>query len=129
MLKQNYPTMLKLIYLLLHILKKSKNVLSGGITIAVTEEISSKCIKATEIESNRILSLRTNTQNIVTIIIAVYGPQENDLFEEKTKFYDHVIIELQRAYTMSPYVIVVGDFNAKLKSNSQNASQNGKLLE
>ena len=75
------------------------------------------------------MSLRTNTQNIVIIIIAVYGPQENDLFEEKTKSYDHVIIELQRAYTMSPYVIVVGDFNAKLKSNSQNASQNGKLLE
>ena len=69
-----------------YIFKKSKNALSGGIMIAVKEEISFKCIETTEIENNRILSLRIDTQNIVTIIISVYGPQENDLFEEKQSF-------------------------------------------
>ena len=39
------------------------------------------------------------------------------------------IHEIQRDYTRSPYVLVVGNFNAKLKSNLQNVSQNGKLLE
>ena len=111
-----------------YIFKKSKNALSRGIIIAVKEELSSKCIETTEIENNRILSLRIDTQNIVTTIITVYGPQENVLFEEKAKFYD-VVVEIQWAYTRSPYVLMVGDFNAKLKSNLQNVSQNGKLLE
>ena len=39
----------------------------------------------TEIENNRILSPRTNTQNIKDTIISVYGPQDNELFEEKNK--------------------------------------------
>ena len=73
------------------------------------------------------MSLKIDTQNIVTTIITVYGPQENVLFEEKAKFY--VVVEIQWAYTRSPYMLVVGDFNAKLKSNLQNVSQNGKLLE
>ena len=72
--------------------------------------------------------LRIDAQNIVTTIISVHGPQKNDLLEEKTKFCDDVIIEIQRDYTRSAYVLVVGDFNAKLKSNLQNVSQNGKLL-
>ena len=75
------------------------------------------------------MPIRTDTQNIVSTIISVYGPQENDLFEEKTKFYDDVIVEIQRTYTRSPYVLVVADFNVKLKSNLQNVSQNGKILE
>ena len=40
-----------------------------------------------------------------------------------------MVVEIQRAYTRSPYKLVVGDFNAKLKSNLQNVSKNGKLLE
>ena len=40
-----------------------------------------------------------------------------------------MIVEIQRAYTRSPYKLVVGDFNDKLKSNLQNVSKNGKLLE
>ena len=42
------------------------------------------------------------TQNIETAVISAYGPQENDLFEEKTKFYHDVTIEIQRAYTRNP---------------------------
>ena len=68
------------------------------------------------------MSLKIDTQNIVTTIITVYGPQENDLFEEKTEL-DDVVVETQRVYTRSPYVLVVGDFNAKLKSNLQNVSK------
>ena len=75
------------------------------------------------------MSLRIDTQNIVTTIISVHGQQENDLFEEKTKFYDDVVVEILTAYTRGPYVLVVGDFKAKPKSNLQNVSQNGKLLE
>ena len=74
------------------------------------------------------MSLRIDTQNIVSTIISVYGPQKNDLFEE-IKFYEDVIVEIERAYTRSPYVLVAGDFNAKMKSNLPNVSQNGKLLE
>ena len=51
------------------------------------------------------MSLRFDTQNIVTTIIPVYGPQENDLFEEKTKLYDGAVVEIQRAYTRSPYML------------------------
>ena len=47
--------------------------------------------------NNWILSLRLDTQNIVTTILTVYGLRENDLFEEKTKFYDDVVVEIQRA--------------------------------
>ena len=82
----------------------------------------------TEIENSRILSFKTDTQDIVTTIISVYGPQENDLFEEKTKFYD-VIAEIQRAYTRSPYVLVVCNLNVKLKNNLQNIHQIRKVLE
>ena len=84
-----------------YMFKKSKNALSRGIVITVKEEISSKCIETTEIENNQILPLRIDTQNIVTTIISVYGPQENDLFEGKTKFYDDVVVEIQRTYTMN----------------------------
>ena len=74
--------------------------------------------------------IRIGTQSIVATIISVYGPQENDLLKKnKTSFYDDVIVEIQRAYTRSPYVLVVGDFNCKLKSNLQNVAPNGKLLE
>ena len=112
-----------------YIFKESKNALSGGIIIVVKEEISSKWIEATEIENNWILWRRIDTQNVVTTITSVHGPQENDLFEEKTKLYDDVIVEIQRACTRSPYVLIIGDFNTKLKSNLQNVSQNGKLFE
>ena len=105
-----------------YIFKKSKNALSGGIVIAVKEEFSSKYIETTETENNQIFPLRIDTQNIVTTIITVYGPQENDLFEEKTEL-DDVVVETQRVYTRSPYVLVVGDFNTKLKSNLQNVSK------
>ena len=81
--------MLKLIYLVTTYFRKSKNALSKGIIIAVKEEISSKCSETTETENNRILSLRIDTQNIVTTIISVYRPQEN----EKTKFYNGVICD------------------------------------
>ena len=47
-----------------YIFKKSKNALSRGIIIAVKEEISSKCIETTELENNRILSLRIDTLNM-----------------------------------------------------------------
>ena len=63
-----------------YIFKKGKNALSGGIIVAVKKEISSNCIKTTEIENNRILSFRIDTQSIVTTVISVYGQQENDLF-------------------------------------------------
>ena len=49
--------------------------------------------------------------------------------KKKTSFYDDVIVEIKRAYTRSPYVLAVGDFNCKLKSNLQNVAPNGKLLE
>ena len=73
--------------------------------------------------------IRIGTQSIVATIISVYGPQENDLLKKKTSFYDDVIVEIQRAYTRNPYVLVEGDFNCKLKSNLQNVALNGKLLE
>ena len=40
-----------------------------------------------------------------------------------------MVFDIQRAYTRSPYVLVVGDFKVKLKSNLPNVSQNGKLFE
>ena len=77
--------MLQLIYLVTTYFKKSKNALSGRIIITVKEDISSKQIEMTEIENNRILSPRTDTQNIENTIRSVYGPQDNELFEEKNK--------------------------------------------
>lgn len=77
--------MLQLIYLVITYFKKSKNALSGRIIITVKEDISSKQIEMTEIENNRILSPRTDTQNIENTIISVYGPLDNELFEEKNK--------------------------------------------
>ena len=77
--------MLQLIYLVTTYFKKSKNALSGRIIITVKEDISSKQIEMTEIENNRILSPRTDTQNIENTIISVYGPLDNELFEEKNK--------------------------------------------
>ena len=77
--------MLQLIYLVITYFKKSKNALSGRIIITVKEDISSKQLEMTEIENNRILSPRTDTQNIENTIISVYGPLDNELFEEKNK--------------------------------------------
>lgn len=48
---------------------------------------------------------------------------------KKKQFYDYVIVEIQRAYTRSSFVPEVGDFNAPLKSNLQNVSQKGQLVE
>ena len=51
-----------------YMFEKSNNALSGGIIIAVKEEIPSKYIETTETENNQILSLRIDTQNISTIL-------------------------------------------------------------
>ena len=37
------------------------------------------------------MPFRIDTQNLVTTIISAYEPQENNLFEEKTEFYDAIV--------------------------------------
>ena len=59
-----------------YIIKKSKNALSGGIIIAIKEEISSKCIETTEIKNNRILSLRIDTEHCNYNYISIWTTKE-----------------------------------------------------
>ena len=58
-------------------------------------------METTEIENNEISSLRIDTQDIVITIISVYGTQDNCLFKEKARFYDDVIVHIQRDHTRS----------------------------
>ena len=58
-------------------------------------------METTEIENIRISSLRIDTQDIVITIISVYRTQDNCLFEEKARFYDDVIVQIQRDHTRS----------------------------
>ena len=82
-----------------------------------------------EIESIRILLLELTHRALQLHLYQYMDHNRMTYLKKKTSFYDDVIVEIKRAYTRSPYVLVVGDFNCKLKSNLQNVAPNGKLLE
>ena len=46
-------------------------------------------------------------------LILVYGPQENDS-EDRDTFYHDISVQIEMADLNNDYVIMVGDFNAKL---------------
>ena len=46
-------------------------------------------------------------------LILVYGPQENDS-EDRDTFYHDISVQIEMADLNNYYVIMVGDFNAKL---------------
>ena len=65
-------------------------------------------------------------------VIAVYGPQETDESELRNDFYMKLGLEIEKCNNAGPGVLIVGDLNAKLKTDEVKTivheSGNGKLL-
>ena len=67
-------------------------------------------------------------------LILAYGPNENASKNEKDKFYDDLIIEIERAKLCGEQLLIVGDLNAKrghpiIKNDVYDISMNGQLLK
>ena len=65
--------------------------------------------------------------------ILVYGPQEKELEENRTEFYETLSIEIEKCFLSGDSLVLAGDFNAKLgndiiKDDIHVMSPNGKLL-
>lgn len=114
---------------------QSKPNKAGGVAIAAREDIAHN-VSETEAEKEEGMELiwvTMKTNNMKVYIAAYYGKQEAEKREIVENEYSTLTTNIIRHQNKGP-VIIIGDFNAKLKVDNQGTtiqeeSNNGKLLQ
>lgn len=105
----------------------------GGVAILIRNDIKQRTKIVTDIENNdqEVLWIEFQTNNQQLYIGIFYGPQENTPIEETERQYSQLTTQIEQLKRKGE-IILTGDFNAKLKTQTetinQNESRNGKLL-
>ena len=110
---------------------ETKNTGGGlyiGIRHGLCESVLSEYGKNAEF-----VTVRMNCKGQGLRFILVYGPQEKELEENRTEFYETLSIEIEKCFLSGDSLVLSGDFNAKLgndiiKDDIDVMSPNGKLL-
>ena len=88
----------------------------GGVRI-LWQKSFSQSTKIIKYEDSRILGLEFKCNNVILLFLCVYLPYECDMFYDDYNFYlDKIKTIIVSAET--PYVFVLGDFNADIQSDS-----------
>ena len=108
--------------------KKAGGGLYIGIRYGLCESVLSEYGKNAEF-----ITVRMNCKGQGLRLILVYGPQEKELEENRTEFYETLSIEIERCFLSGDSLILAADFNAKLgydiiTDDIHVMSPNGKLL-
>ena len=77
----------------------------------------SHCVKVIQYEDKRIIGLQIQTHDFVLLLLCIYLPYECDNFYDDYCFYLNKIKCIIESST-TPYVFVLGDFNADIQSES-----------
>ena len=85
---------------------------------------------------------KTNLKNILTVriqyklemirIIILHAPQETDSCDNRTEFFEEMLVQAQRSTDAGDRLIILGDFNARIHTEDnkvKSSSPNGKLLQ
>ena len=102
-----------------------------GIVIGARKNSFNSIRDITETEMKSIMTVRIEYPKFNVRVIAVHAPQETAKNEERTEFFDELMVQVERGDTSGDHVILVGDFNARLLSDEEPAddSPNGKQLK
>ena len=88
----------------------------GGVGIMWNKSLS-HCVEIVKYDDDRILGLQLKTNGCMFLFLCVYLPYDCDKFYDDYCFYlDKIRCIIDAAST--PYIFVLGDFNANLKSES-----------
>ena len=88
----------------------------GGISI-MWKKILSHGVKIIQYDDERFLGIEVKTSDFIILILCIYMPYERNQFYDDFCFYlDKIKCIIESANT--PYVLVMGDFNADIKSSS-----------
>ena len=91
---------------------RQKNTGGGlyiGIRHGLCESVLSEYGKNAEF-----VTVRMNCKGQGLRFILVYGPQEKELEENRTEFYETLSIEIEKCFLSGDSLVLAGDFNAKL---------------
>ena len=82
-------------------------------------------------EMKNIMTVRIEYPKFNVRVIAVHAPQETARNEERTEFFEELMVQIERGDSSNDHIILVGDFNARLLSDQEHAedSPNGKQLK
>ena len=112
---------------------KQNNKHGGGVAITVREEMANnfQIIEDMEDDNQEIIWAQITMKNKKISIGVYYGKQENEKIEIIEREFSQLKTQINRLKNQG-HTILVGDFNAKLKINkgevSQEVSRNGKYL-
>ena len=88
----------------------------GGISIMWRKTLS-RGVKIIQYDDERILGIELKTSDFIILILCIYMPYEcNEFYDDFCFYLDKVKCIIESANT--PYVFVMGDFNADIKSSS-----------
>ena len=86
----------------------------------------------TDTEMKKILTVRIEYPKFYLRVIVAHAPQETAKIEEKSEFFEELMVQVERGDSSGDQVVLLGDFNALLVSDLESidaeASPNGKLL-
>ena len=105
-----------------------------GFLIAVRKNSFITIKDITDTEMRNIFTAQIEYPLMTLRIIIAHAPQEKIKLEERTEFFDEVMVQVERGDTSGDTMLVLGDFNARLlqdenrKINAEVGSPNGKLL-
>ena len=91
----------------------------GGMCIAVAKKCNASHFIDVSCSPNpNIFHTRVVFSDTVLGIVLVYAPQESASKEEREEFFKELSIEVHKSVTSGEHPLLLGDFNAKISSNS-----------
>lgn len=104
----------------------------GGVALSVKKELSPAFVRdgGDEVEA---VTVDIHMNKMAISVTSAYGPQENALIQNKTKFWEYLSKEAHRASTEGKGFILQGDLNAwlgpaMLPGDVNDQNRNGKLF-
>ena len=104
-----------------------------GIIVGARKNSFNTIREITDTEMKNIMTVRIEYPKFNVRIIVAHAPQETAKKEDRTDFFEELMVQIERGESSDDHVLVVGDFNARLLSDHSKVdadveSPNGKQL-
>ena len=104
-----------------------------GFIFGVKEGTFKTVNEITDTELKNIMTVKVEYAKCNLRVIIAHAPQETEKGEVRSEFFDEFSVQIERAVSSGDEVVVVGDFNARVKGDGEsitalNESANGKKL-